>query len=111
MPSFKSGAGKGGQCELATIPLVEGINIGFAEGEAVELRGRNGAGKSTFIKKKENEVASSYSVRVLFAAPNGASELTRRCDCFISDYRIPRRTVARSGPYRCIRARGIPRLF
>lgn len=32
-------------------PLFSGVNIDLREGEAVELRGRNGAGKSTFIKK------------------------------------------------------------
>ncbi len=32
-------------------PLFEGINIDLREGEALELRGRNGAGKSTIIKK------------------------------------------------------------
>ncbi len=31
-------------------PLFEGVNIDLREGEAVELRGRNGAGKSTIIK-------------------------------------------------------------
>lgn len=31
-------------------PLFKGINIDLREGEAVELRGRNGAGKSTIIK-------------------------------------------------------------
>lgn len=31
-------------------PLFSGINIDLREGEAVELRGRNGAGKSTIIK-------------------------------------------------------------
>lgn len=32
-------------------PLFNGVNIDLREGEAIELRGRNGAGKSTFIKK------------------------------------------------------------
>ncbi len=32
-------------------PLFEGVNIDLREGEAVELRGRNGAGKSTIIKQ------------------------------------------------------------
>lgn len=32
-------------------PLFSGVNIDLREGEAIELRGRNGAGKSTFIKK------------------------------------------------------------
>lgn len=31
-------------------PLFSGVEIDLREGEAVELRGRNGAGKSTFIK-------------------------------------------------------------
>lgn len=31
-------------------PLFEGVNIDLREGEAVELRGRNGAGKTTVIK-------------------------------------------------------------
>lgn len=31
-------------------PLFEGVDIDLREGEAVELRGRNGAGKSTIIK-------------------------------------------------------------
>lgn len=31
-------------------PLFSGINVDLREGEAVELRGRNGAGKTTFIK-------------------------------------------------------------
>lgn len=31
-------------------PLFEGVNIDLREGEAVELRGRNGAGKTTIIK-------------------------------------------------------------
>lgn len=33
-----------------TEPLFSGINIDLREGEAMELRGRNGAGKTTFIK-------------------------------------------------------------
>lgn len=32
-------------------PLFEGVDIDLREGEAVELRGRNGAGKSTIIKQ------------------------------------------------------------
>ena len=32
-------------------PLFEGVNIDLREGEAVELRGRNGAGKTTVIKR------------------------------------------------------------
>lgn len=32
-------------------PLFEGVNVDLREGEALELRGRNGAGKSTFIKR------------------------------------------------------------
>ncbi len=32
-------------------PLFNGVNIDLREGEAIELRGRNGSGKSTFIKK------------------------------------------------------------
>lgn len=32
-------------------PLFEGINIDLREGEALELRGRNGAGKTTIIKR------------------------------------------------------------
>lgn len=31
--------------------LFEGVNVDLREGEAVELRGRNGAGKTTFITK------------------------------------------------------------
>lgn len=31
-------------------PLFSGVNIDLREGEALELRGRNGAGKTTFIK-------------------------------------------------------------
>lgn len=31
-------------------PLFDGVNVDLREGEAMELRGRNGAGKSTFIK-------------------------------------------------------------
>lgn len=31
-------------------PLFEGVNLQLKEGERVELRGRNGAGKTTFIK-------------------------------------------------------------
>jgi ATP-binding cassette subfamily F protein 3 len=31
-------------------PLFEGVNLDLREGEACEIRGRNGAGKSTFIK-------------------------------------------------------------
>ena len=34
-----------------TEPLFAGINVDLREGEALELRGRNGAGKSTFIKQ------------------------------------------------------------
>lgn len=33
-----------------TAPLFSGVNIDLREGEALELRGRNGAGKSTIIK-------------------------------------------------------------
>lgn len=32
-------------------PLFDGINIDLREGEAIELRGRNGAGKTTIIKR------------------------------------------------------------
>ncbi len=32
-------------------PLFDGVNIDLREGEAVELRGRNGAGKTTIIKR------------------------------------------------------------
>lgn len=32
-------------------PLFKGVNIDLREGEAVELRGRNGAGKTTIIKR------------------------------------------------------------
>lgn len=32
-------------------PLFDGVNIDLREGEAVELRGRNGTGKSTLIKR------------------------------------------------------------
>lgn len=32
-------------------PLFENIDVDLREGEAIELRGRNGAGKSTFIKR------------------------------------------------------------
>ena len=32
-------------------PLFHGVNIDLREGEAVELRGRNGAGKTTVIKR------------------------------------------------------------
>lgn len=34
--------------------LFEGVNVDLREGESVELRGRNGAGKTTFIKKLLN---------------------------------------------------------
>src|SRR5690606_37118318 len=33
------------------VPLFKDIDIDLREGEALELRGRNGAGKSTIIKK------------------------------------------------------------
>lgn len=39
-------------------PLFEGIDIDLREGEAVELRGRNGAGKSTVIKALLSPLAS-----------------------------------------------------
>lgn len=38
-------------CLGYSTPLFNGVNIDLREGEAIELRGRNGAGKSTFIKK------------------------------------------------------------
>ncbi len=40
-------------------PLFEGIDIDLREGEAVELRGRNGAGKSTVIKRLLGDVVST----------------------------------------------------
>lgn len=38
-------------------PLFDGIDIDLREGEAVELRGRNGAGKSTVIKRLLGDVS------------------------------------------------------
>ncbi|HSW92580.1 MAG TPA: ABC-F family ATP-binding cassette domain-containing protein [Patescibacteria group bacterium] len=38
-------------------PLFDGIDIDLREGEAVELRGRNGAGKSTVIKRLLGDTA------------------------------------------------------
>ena len=40
-------------------PLFDGIDIDLREGEAVELRGRNGAGKSTVIKRLLGDTAST----------------------------------------------------
>lgn len=40
-------------------PLFEGIDIDLREGEAVELRGRNGAGKSTVIKRLLGDAVST----------------------------------------------------
>jgi ATP-binding cassette subfamily F protein 3 len=43
-------------------PLFDGIDIDLREGEAVELRGRNGAGKSTVIKRLlGNMTATQFS--------------------------------------------------
>lgn len=43
-------------------PLFEGVDIDLREGEAVELRGRNGAGKSTVIKALlGDDTATRYS--------------------------------------------------
>lgn len=54
-------------------PLFSGINIDLREGEAVELRGRNGAGKSTFIKKLLENQKSHHLIRsrVVRSAPTG----------------------------------------
>lgn len=41
-------------------PLFSGINIDLREGEAVELRGRNGAGKTTIIKALLGDKAPKY---------------------------------------------------
>ena len=41
-------------------PLFSGINIDLREGEAVELRGRNGAGKTTIIKALLGDKAPRY---------------------------------------------------
>lgn len=41
-----------------TQPLFDGIDIDLREGEAVELRGRNGAGKSTVIKRLLGDTTS-----------------------------------------------------
>lgn len=46
-----------------TTPLFSGVNIDLREGEAMELRGRNGAGKSTFIKKLLENQQSNRLVR------------------------------------------------
>ena len=57
-------------------PLFNGINIDLREGEAVELRGRNGAGKSTFIKALlSHATLPSYAAlrRSLDAGPVSAS--------------------------------------
>ena len=40
-------------------PLFEGIDIDLREGEAIELRGRNGAGKSTVIKRLLGDTTST----------------------------------------------------
>lgn len=45
-------------------PLFEGVSIDLREGEAVELRGRNGAGKSTFIKKLLEGQQPNHLVRL-----------------------------------------------
>lgn len=41
------------------VPLFKGVNIDLREGEAVELRGRNGAGKTTIIKRLLGSTESS----------------------------------------------------
>lgn len=41
-------------------PLFSGINIDLREGEAVELRGRNGAGKTTIIRALLGDKTSRY---------------------------------------------------
>lgn len=41
-------------------PLFSGVNIDLREGEAVELRGRNGAGKTTIIKALLGDKAPRY---------------------------------------------------
>lgn len=41
-------------------PLFSGINIDLREGEAVELRGRNGAGKTTIIKALLGDKTARY---------------------------------------------------
>lgn len=43
-------------------PLFDSVNVDLREGEAIELRGRNGAGKSTFIKTLlGSKEATTYS--------------------------------------------------
>lgn len=42
-----------------TAPLFDGVNIDLREGEALELRGRNGAGKTTIIKRLLGDTAST----------------------------------------------------
>lgn len=60
------------------MPLFSGVNIDLREGEAVELRGRNGAGKSTFIKKLlENGTMSTHHLSpspVVRSAPTGLAQ-------------------------------------
>ncbi|RYF28010.1 MAG: ABC-F family ATP-binding cassette domain-containing protein [Chloroflexi bacterium] len=57
-------------------PLFDGVNIDLREGEALELRGRNGAGKTTVIKAilqaDPNHRASIVSSSPV--APDGADE-------------------------------------
>lgn len=56
-----------------TTPLFEGVNIDLREGESAELRGRNGAGKSTFIKQLLQNQPSLHSAtsRVVRKTPTG----------------------------------------
>ena len=63
-------------------PLFTGVNIDLREGEAVELRGRNGAGKTTIIKALLSPLPSSQpqaaAHRSLSAGPATRSAPTPR---------------------------------
>ena len=50
-------------------PLFSGVNIDLREGEAVELRGRNGAGKTTIIKALLGDKTPRYFVGELELDP------------------------------------------